>query len=136
MKKLFVVIQNMLVFFFVMNILSPAIQVNGIVGLTQVINSVFVGILYGLFIMLVPNLIKFLKMKVQTTSLYMMTILVSFIFFFLLRYSFNLIVLKGGNVTIIPGFVISLADQTVTIVFLSVIIALVSVSMLKLSEAK
>jgi hypothetical protein len=136
MKKLFVVVQNMLVFFFVMNILSPAIQVNGIVGLTQVINSVFVGILYGLFIMLVPNLIKFLKMKVQTTSLYMMTILVSFIFFFLLRYSFNLIVLKGGNVTIIPGFVISLADQTVTIVFLSVIIALVSVSMLKLSEAK
>ena len=136
MKRIFVILLNLLVFFFVMNIFTPTIQVQGISGFTQTINSIVVGLIYGICMMMVPNILKFFKLSVQTSSMYLMSIFVSFLFFFISRYFFNLINLGTGNITIIPGIIISLPDQTVTIVFLSIITAIFSVSMLKLSGNK
>ncbi len=136
MKKFFVVLLNMLVFFFVMNIFAPTIQVKGIPGFTQNINSILVGLLYGFFMMLVPNILKFFKLGVQTSAIYLMSVLVSFIFFFASKYLLNLINLGQGNITIIPGMTITLLDQTVTIVFLSIFTSIFSVSMIKLSSSK
>lgn len=136
MKKVFIVLLNMFIFFFIISALSPALKVNAIPGFSGIINGVIVGLIYGVFILIVPNILKFFKISPKTGALYLMGVIVSFFFYFIMRYIFGLIQITGGNVVLLPGFSVSLVDSTVAIVFISLFSAVVSISMQQMANSK
>lgn len=140
MQKLFTVILNMLIFFFLVVILSPNIQVGSVFGIASnsVINSVLVGLIYGILIMLVPNFLKFLKLPDNTGAMILMGVIVSFIFFFAGIYIFGFVGVNNQPVNLGLALTspIILQDRTVALVFLSVVSALVSMGMGMLNNKK
>ncbi|MFS8130460.1 MAG: hypothetical protein ACMG57_00625 [Candidatus Dojkabacteria bacterium] len=140
MQKIFTVILNMLIFFFLVVVLSPNIQVGSVFGIApnSVVNSVLVGIIYGIFIMLIPNFLKFLKLPVNGGSMILMGIIVSFIFFFVGIYIFGFVGVNNQPVNLGLALVspIILQDRTVALVFLSIVSALVSIGMEMLNKKK
>lgn len=140
MQKVFTVILNMLIFFFLVVVLSPNIQVGSVFGIASnsVINSILVGLIYGTLIMLVPNFLKFLKLPDNGGAMVLMGVIVSFIFFFVGIYVFGFVGVNYqpvdlGISTVSPIF---LKDRTVALVFLSIVSAVVSVGMGMLNKRK
>ncbi|MEP7104162.1 MAG: hypothetical protein ABI721_05655 [Candidatus Dojkabacteria bacterium] len=140
MHKVFVVILNMLIFFFLVVILSPNIQVGSVFGIpaNSVMNSILVGLIFGVFIMLIPNLLKFLKLPESAGSMLLMGVIVCFIFFFVGIYLFGFVGVNNQSVNLGLPFLspIVLQDRTVALVFLSIVSALVSTGMEILSKKK
>ena len=140
MQKIFTVILNMLIFFFLVVVLSPNIQVGSVFGIAanSVVNSVLVGLIYGLLIMLVPNFLKFLKLPDNGGAMILMGIIVSFIFFFVGIYIFGFVGVNYQPVNLGLALVspIILQDRTVALVFLSVVSAVVSIGMGMLNKRK
>src|SRR5690606_4983292 len=95
MRQLFSVLLNLLIFFFLIGIFGSAISV---VGGNTVLNKVLVGLLFGVFMMLVPNILKFFKLPVNGGSQLLMGILVSFVFYFLSLYILNFIMITGSRI--------------------------------------
>ncbi|RMD76783.1 hypothetical protein D6810_02965 [Candidatus Dojkabacteria bacterium] len=136
MRKFFIVILNMLIFFFLADVLNPTLVVKRVLGYESVLNSVIVGVLYGVFMMLVPNLVKFFKLSLNNGSFYLFSILMAFLFFFLVKYFLGMVLIKGGVINILPGLSILVPDETFAIVFVSLISALMSVGVFKLSQSR
>lgn len=135
MRQLFSVLLNLLIFFFLIGIFGSAISV---VGGNTVLNKVLVGLLFGVFMMLVPNILKFFKLPVNGGSQLLMGILVSFVFYFLSLYILNFIMITGSRIDLGLSFIqpIVLQDRTVALVFFSLVSAVFSVGMDVLSKKK
>ncbi|MEO6728678.1 MAG: hypothetical protein ABIM99_02025 [Candidatus Dojkabacteria bacterium] len=140
MQKVFTVILNMLIFFFLVVILSPNIVVGSVFGIAanSVVNSILIGLIYGVLIMLVPNFLKFLKLPDNGGAMILMGIIVSFIFFFVGLYIFGFVGVNNQPVNLGLALVspIILQDRTVALVFLSVVSAVVSIGMGMLNRNK
>ena len=140
MHKVFTVILNMLIFFFLVVVLSPNIQVGSVFGIpaNSVVNSVLVGLIYGILIMLVPNFLKFIKLPDNGGAMVLMAIIVSFLFFFVGIYIFGFVGVNNQPVNLGITLVgpILLQDRTVALVFLSIVSAVVSVGMGMLNKKK
>lgn len=138
MKNIFTVVLNMLLFFFIVGVLSPAITVKGFIAGTSVLNSVIIGLIFGIFMMLIPNILKFFKLPINNGSLFLMGIIVSFAFFFLGIYLFNFISVNATSVDLgVPLLTsIRLQDRTVALVFLSIVSTALSIGMEVLNKKK
>ncbi len=136
MRNLYVLIRNMLLFFFLVVVFSgPLLIRNG-----TFLDKLLVGLLFGLFMMLIPNVLKFFKLPVNNGSLLLMGVIVAFLFFFVALYNpfLPLITVVGGNVDLGLGFIqpIKLQDKTVALVFLSLVSAVISIGLEILSKKK
>ncbi|CAG1022574.1 hypothetical protein DOJK_01760 [Patescibacteria group bacterium] len=126
-KKIYLIVQNILVFFFVWAIFRKTL----IIGGSLFVDEFMVALLYGLLIAFTPNLLKFFKLPVNFGSLFLITLIISFLYFFVEISVLNIINLTGQNLNLGLDFVgtIVLEDKTYALVLLSVITSLLSVSM-------
>ena len=134
MRNIYVLIRNMLLFFFLVVVFSgPLLIRNG-----TFLDKLLVGLLFGLFMMLIPNILKFFKLPVNSGSLILMGVIVAFVFYFVALYVFNFITVVGGSVDLGLGFIepIKLQDKTVALVFLSLVSALASIGLEILGKKK
>lgn len=135
MRNIYVILLNMLIFFFLVGVLNPAI---GVTGNNSVVSKILVGLLFGVFMMLIPNVLKFLKLPVNGGSMLLMGIIVSFLFYFLSIYLFQLIIVQAANINLGIPLVgpIVLGDRTVALVFLSLVSAVLSIGLDAIGKKK
>ncbi len=135
MKTVFIVLLNMLLFFFLVGIFGNALQVSR----GTLIDKVIVGLIFGIFMAMIPSMLKFFKLPVSGGSLLLMGIIVSFVFFFLGMYIFNFIVISPkSSITFGIPFIdpINLPDRTFTLVFLSLVAAFSSIGLQLMEKGK
>lgn len=127
MRKVYVVLRNMLLFFFLVEVFAGALVVNR----GTVIDKILVGIVFGIFMMLIPNILKFFKMPLNSGTLMLVGVIVSFMFFFVGIYVLQIITVAPKAVDLGIAFVqpIQLTDKTVALVFLSLVSAISSIGM-------
>lgn len=77
--------------------------------------------------MLVPIVLRFLKISVNAGSLLLMGIVITFLFFIISMYVLNFVTINAGQVDFgISGLDITLRDRTVALVVLSTVSAVFS----------
>ena len=135
MRKVFLVLLNLLIFFFVIGIFGSAFSITG--GDT-IINRLAIGLVFAVLMAFVPNVLKFFKIQINFASMFLVTILLSFLFFFLALYFFGVISINAVTIDIGLQIIkpIELADRTVALLILSIFAAILSVSMEDLSQRK
>lgn len=125
MNSLYLIFKNVLVFCFVVVVFgSSNILINN-----SVASIIGVGIVFGIFMILVPTILKSLKLPVTNGSVFVMSIIVSFFFFFVGLYIFNFLKIPDRGiidfgVNFIPPLIIQ--DRTVALVILTIFSTLVS----------
>jgi len=125
----------MLVFFFLITVFGAG----NILRDSSLANTIGIGLVYGILMMLIPNILKFLKLPVNTGSLILMAILISFLFFFTGLYILGIFTVPAGGVIDFGIAFISplvMADRTVALVVLTIFSALASVGLEVLSKAR
>lgn len=133
MKQVYIVIRNLLLFFFLVAIFAGTINVND----NTVLDKIIVGAVFGIVMMMLPNFLKFLKIPVNTGSLLLIGVIASFLFFFLGLYVIEFISITGGSVNFgISDLTFTLKDKTVALVVLSVTSAVLSVVLETMSKSK
>jgi hypothetical protein len=130
MKNLYVVIVNALLFFFIVQIVNGIRISNG-----TVISTIFVGLLFGLTMMMVPIILRFFKISVTTGSRMLLALVLSFLFFFLIHTGFASIgKITGSTINFGIGDPIKLAGSLETLMVASIVSALSSIGLQRLSE--
>lgn len=132
MRNLYVAFRNALVYVFVITLFGTSFL------LREVTNANLVGtaLIYGIIIMLTPNILKFFKLPVNSGSTIMLNLLLSFLYFFAGIYIFGVFeVVTGRSVDLIINAVL-IADRTMALVFLSISTTLVSTVMDILSDSR
>ncbi len=131
LKKAYIVIVNALLFFFLVSVVN-GVQINS----GNVWTKSLIGALFGILMLLVPNLLQFFKISVNMWSRLLLSIVMSFIFFFFLYSGIGQISSFGPTVIDlgIGGALITIADGLGTLVFVSVLSALASVGINRLSQ--
>lgn len=79
MSKLYTIIINTLLFFFIVTVVNGVVISGG-----TVVGKTLAGLVFGLLIMLVPLVLKFFKITVNAASQLLLATLISFLFFFLI----------------------------------------------------
>lgn len=131
MKNIYIVIVNALLFFFVATIIDGIRIANG-----SVLSKILLGLAFGLLVMLVPTILKFFKISVTTGSKMLLTLVLTFLFFFLLHTGF------GGFASITASTIdlgigsdpIRLPGSLETLMVAALTSALASVGLQRLSE--
>jgi hypothetical protein len=133
MKQVYIVIRNMLLFFFLVAIFSGNIRIND----NTVLDKTLVGLAFGVAMMALPNLLKFMKLPVNFGALLLVGLVTSFTFFFVCLYVLEIITIGQGIVNVgISDLEITLQDRTMALVVLSAVSALLSVSLESMSKSK
>lgn len=134
MSKLNVVIQNFLVLFFAFAFLGDSI----IVGSGMFIDKFYMAIFYGVIIALTPNILKFFKLPVNLGSLFLISLIVTFIFLFLMISVFNSVNLTGrpinSGIELLNS--LQLKDESFALVIISLVVSLGSIFMAYLKKLK
>lgn len=121
----------MLIFFLVL------VFFNGISAGGTLFSKLLISLVFGLILMLVPAILGFFKITVNAGSIFLLTLVLSLIFFFVLDTGF-----LGGSVGRteiafgLPGFSSLVLDTTGTIVVVSIVSALMSALLDKLAGTK
>lgn len=124
MKDVYVILRNMLLFFFLVAIFDGTI----VVMENTVVDKTLVGLGFGLVMMLLPNMLKFFKLPVNNGSMLLLGVIVSFAFYFVGLYLMDFVAITGNYVNLgISDINIKFEDRTVALVVLSVTSALASV---------
>lgn len=131
MKNIFVVIVNALLFFFIASLIN-GIRVSG----GTVLATTLVGIVFGILMASVPAILKALKISVTTGAKLLLSLVLSFLFYFLLHSGLGDVAsITGSSIDLGIGTdPIVLAGSLETLVVGSIISALASVGMQRLSE--
>jgi len=134
MRTVYVILRNMLLFFFLVVIFGGALRINR----GSVLDELIVALVFGIFMAVIPNILKFFKLPVNAGSLILMGIIVSFVFFFVGLYVFNFITITGQNIVLGISFLdpIVLRDKTFTLVILSLVAAALSIGLEIMSTKK
>lgn len=125
MRNLYIVFRNVLVFCFVIVVFGAS----NILKDNSVASILGVGIVFGVSMMLVPNILKFFKLPVNNGSHFLMSIIISFLFFFIGLYIFNFLKIpSGGSIDFGISFIppLKLQDRTVALVILSLFTTITS----------
>lgn len=128
MRKLFTFLLNLLIFFFLIGIFNNAFS---IVGGDTVVNKLIVGIIFATLMTIVPNVIQFFKVEVNTPTLFVVSLILSFFFYYLSIYIVGLISVNLTSIDLGISFVapLELKDRTIALVFLTVVSTILSVLM-------
>ncbi len=131
MKNLYVVLVNTLLFFFIATVID-GISISG----GTVLSIVLVGVIFGVLMMLIPAILKFFKISVNTGSRMLMALVMSFLFFFLLHSGFGgIATITGSSIDLGLGSApIKLAGSLETLMVAALTTALASVGLQRLSE--
>lgn len=133
MRNIYVVLRNMLLFFFLVAIFDGTISVND----NTVMDKVIVGVAFGFVMMLLPNALKFFKLPVNSSSLLLLGVIMSFAFYFVGLYILEFLTITGNNVNLgLSEVNIKFEDRTVALVVLSIVSALTSVLLETMSKKK
>jgi len=125
MKNLYLILRNLMVFTFIVVIFGS----NNIIKDNSVSSILLVGLLFGIVMMLIPSVLKYFKLPITPSTVFVMSLIFSFLFYFLGLYVFNLInIPSSGVLDFGVSFIqpIKLQDRTVTIVLLSLFSAFIS----------
>lgn len=132
MKKAYVVIVNALLFYYLVSIFNGvAIKGNSIISVT------LVGIVFGLVMMSVPSILQFFKITNTTGAKLLLSLVLSFIFFFILHSGVGNIASIGKttiNLDLTKKAEIVLNSALQTLVIVSILSAFASVGLQKLSQ--
>lgn len=133
MKNVFVVIVNMLLFFFLADVLGNIMNIAD----GTLFGKILVGLIFGVVIMLIPNILKFFKLPVTNASSFLLGIIVTFAFFLIANMA-KLITISTGSLSFGIAFLppISLPNATMTIVFLSILATALSIGLEMLNKKK
>lgn len=134
MRTVYLTLVNMLLFFFIAEIFGGALLINR----GEVIDKIVVGIIFGFFMAMVPHILKFFKLPVNGGSLFLMSLIVAFLFFFLGLYIFNFITITGKSIALGISLLdpIVLPDRTFALVTLTLVTALSSVGLSVIDKRK
>lgn len=135
MKRLYSILTNTLVFFFISAVFDSIL---GIGVDDTIVNKSIIAFLFGLLVSLVPNILMFFKIQVNIASQFLVAFFISFLFFFLSIYIFEFLIVNPSILDIgIDLFSqVELTDRTVGLIFLSIISSLTAVLIKELEERK
>lgn len=127
MLRVYKIIQNLLIFFFVWAIFRKSLLIGG----GQFIDELTAAIIFGVLISFTPNLLKFFKLPVNWGSTFLITLIVTFLYLFIQFSVFNNINLTGQNLLLGIDFLgeVSVADKTYALVMLSSMLSIISTLM-------
>jgi hypothetical protein len=127
MRQVYSIIQNALVFFLVTEIFVGVM----VVGNGSFSDKFLTAIIYGSFITIIPNLLKFMKLNVNSGSLILAGLLVALLFYILGFYLLGFLNFTGNTIDLGTSVIstIKVADKTIGMIYLSVISAIASVGM-------
>lgn len=108
MKNLYTVLVNALLFFFIISVVNGVQLYNG-----SLLARVVVSLVFGLVIMVIPSILKALKINDSTGARLLLTLVLSFVFFFVLYSGVGGIArivgstidlgLGAGSIIVLPG---------------------------------
>lgn len=135
MHKLFLILLNLLIFFFLISIFDSAFSIS---GEATIVYKLLVGLAFAVLLSFSSNILKFFKIQINFASLFLVSFVIAFIFFFVALYLLGLIyvnksVIDFGLPFLVP---IELSDRTMALVFLSVVSSFLSVLMQDLSDRR
>ncbi len=129
--KIYEVIINLLIFYFLESVVNGVTIREG-----NLIASIILGLIFGLLMASVLRMLQFFKISVNVWSSLLLSIIVSFVFFFILYTGVGGVAIFGPS-TIdfgISGLVLVLPDALSTLLFLSLISAITSVGLKQLAK--
>lgn len=135
MHKLFLILLNLLIFFFLISIFDSTFSIS---GEATIVYKLLVGLAFAVLLSFSSNILKFFKIQINFASLFLVSFVIAFIFFFVALYLLGLIyvnksVIDFGLPFLVP---IELSDRTMALVFLSVVSSFLSVLMQDLSDRR
>lgn len=123
MKDLYLAIRNSIIFFFITILAGAAITLP--VGFAE---KIFLAIIFGSAVTLIPHILKFFKLPVNTGSLLLMSTIVTFIFFVVMSYFVILIQFSGRLPDLFIFFGLNAStDKLMSVVYITLISSLVIV---------
>ena len=84
MKDVYLAARNSILFYFVVILIGAGITLP-----VSFAEKIFVGLIFGVSITLIPHILKFFKLPVNTGSVFLLCIIISFLFFMLTSYFTN-----------------------------------------------
>lgn len=127
--RLYEVIINLLLFYFVTSVINGVTIREG-----NLLSTIIVGIVFGVLMAAVPQMLGFFKINVNTWASLLLSIMLSFIFLFILS-TLGIALFTAATIDLgLPGLIITLNDGISSLLFLSVLIALFSVGLKQLGK--
>ncbi|MBL8015094.1 MAG: hypothetical protein JNK26_02820 [Candidatus Doudnabacteria bacterium] len=127
--RIYEVIINLLLFYFVTSVINGVTIREG-----NLLSTIIVGIVFGVLMAAVPQMLGFFKINVNTWASLLLSIMLSFIFLFILS-TLGIAVFAAAVIDLgLPGLVIAINDAISSLLFLSVLIALLSVGLKQLGK--
>jgi len=123
MKDLYLTVRNTVLFYFIIVLVGSAIVLPG-----SIAEKLFIGLVFGVVTTAIPHLLKFFKLPVNSGSIFLLCIIISFIYFVVMSYFFTLIQFSSRlpDIFVFIGLNTS-ADRLMSIVYLTLISSLVIV---------
>lgn len=130
-KRLYEVIVNMLLFFFILTAVT-GVEIQG----GNLAARLIIGLIFGVLMAYAGVILQFFKINVNTWSILLVSVILAFLFFFALSTGLGGIVkFGGGKLDLgIAGMVVAIADKISMLIFLAVVSALASVGLKKLGK--
>lgn len=135
MHKVFLILLNLFIFFFLIGIFDEAFSIRGD---NTVASNLLVGLGFAVLMSLSSNVLKFFKIQINFASLFLVSFVVAFLFFFAAIYLLQIIYVNSATIDFGLPFLlpIQLSDKTMALVFLSLSSSFLSVLMEDLSERR
>lgn len=135
MHKVFLILLNLFIFFFLIGIFDEAFSIRGD---NTVASNLLVGLGFAVLMSLSSNVLKFFKIQINFASLFLVSFVVAFLFFFVAIYLLQIIYVNSATIDFGLPFLlpIQLSDKTMALVFLSLSSSFLSVLMEDLSERR
>lgn len=133
MKFLYATIRNMLLFFFI------AVLFSGImfVGDAEFLDYLWIGLLFGALLAFAPNILVFMKVRENIGILFLISVVLTFIFFFLGSYVFEILELTAGRVSLSAETnLLTVEDKTFGLIIVSLFSAVLNVILELLEKEK
>lgn len=127
--RIYEVIINLLLFYFLTSVVNGVAVREG-----NLLSTILVGVVFGVLMAAVPNILQFFKITVNVWSSILIAVVLSFIFMFVLS-TLGIAVFSAATIDLgIPGLVITLNDPITSLLFLSVLSAVLSVGLKQLGK--
>ena len=132
MRNIYIAFRNLLVFVFVVSVFG----IESILKDTSVQTLIGAGLIYGILVMLIPNILKFFKLPVNNGSIFLVNLLLSCLFFFSGIYILGLFEVTAGRTVDFWIAQVVIADRTIALVVLSMFSGVISTGMEILRQSR
>ena len=127
MKFLYIYLRSLFLFYFVASLFNPVLKA----GTNSFSDLIVSGLIFGLLLALLPQLLSFMKIKENNGALFLGGIVLVFAFYFVSHYAFKLFTIAASKqeVQVWKGVGFTIDDQTLALILISVVSAGLSVIM-------